>query len=108
MQVRSYTESPGARGTYERNPSPGAVCHWLWPVALAVDITPQSGLPCKKIMSRQRNQSAGVNPMAVAIHAFFAANGKKGGASRSAAKVAAVQANLAKARANRWKKAKAA
>ena len=37
-----------------------------------------------------------------AVKAFFSANGRKGGKSTSAAKLAAIKANLDKARAKRW------
>ena len=38
------------------------------------------------------------------LREFFAANGRKGGKSRSKAKLEAIAANLAKAQANRWKR----
>jgi hypothetical protein len=37
------------------------------------------------------------------LREFFAANGRKGGKSRSKAKLEAIAANLAKAQAARWK-----
>lgn len=43
-----------------------------------------------------------------ATRKYFAAQGKKGGESKSLSKVQAVRANLEKARAKRWPKKKAA
>ncbi len=68
------------------------------------------GLCCIAIMERTPMQRLTVTTKRLsvncivhpAVKAFFSANGRKGGRSTSAAKLAAIKANLDKARAKRW------
>ncbi len=68
---------------------------------------PAKPLSLQAAMQQQTQEPPALSPQATAaamLREIMAANGRKGGKSRSAAKLGAIAGNLAKARAARWAK----